>query len=90
MGAHYLPHSSEYVAPPSIDVVRKWFLMIGYGEEVSTIGTLRKSLLPPRLCQHILGGYHHQAEEETKGKSCSLHSISLPVDNAQDEGRIWG
>nr|GFB38539.1 hypothetical protein [Tanacetum cinerariifolium] len=23
--AHYLPHSSEYVAPPSIDVVRKWF-----------------------------------------------------------------
>ncbi|GKB68472.1 hypothetical protein Tco_0929884 [Tanacetum coccineum] len=32
IGAHYLPHSSEYVAPPSIDVVRKWFPKIGYGE----------------------------------------------------------
>ncbi|GKD34610.1 hypothetical protein Tco_1250119, partial [Tanacetum coccineum] len=25
IGAHNLPHSSEYVAPPSINVVRKWF-----------------------------------------------------------------
>ncbi|GJS45156.1 hypothetical protein Tco_0595277 [Tanacetum coccineum] len=33
IGAYYLPHSSEYVAPPSIDVVRKWFPMIGYMEE---------------------------------------------------------
>nr|GEU35270.1 hypothetical protein [Tanacetum cinerariifolium] len=33
IGAHYLPHSSEYVAPPSIDVVRKWFPTIGYREE---------------------------------------------------------
>ncbi|GJX62281.1 hypothetical protein Tco_0295181 [Tanacetum coccineum] len=47
IGAHYLPHSSEYVAPPSIDVVRQWFPMIGYREEVSAKGTLRKSLLPP-------------------------------------------
>ncbi|GJX85427.1 retrovirus-related pol polyprotein from transposon TNT 1-94 [Tanacetum coccineum] len=92
IGAHYLPHSSEYVAPPSIDVVRQWFPTIVYGEEVSAKGTLRKSLLPPRwrLYQHILGGYHHQAEEETNGKGCSLQSISLPADNAQDEGRIWG
>ncbi|GJV89300.1 hypothetical protein Tco_1533238 [Tanacetum coccineum] len=28
--------------------VRQWFLTIRYGEEVSTKGTLRKSLLPPR------------------------------------------
>ncbi|GJT66905.1 hypothetical protein Tco_1018385 [Tanacetum coccineum] len=35
IGAHYLPHSSEYVAPPSIDIVRQWFPTIGYGEEVS-------------------------------------------------------
>nr|GEV37771.1 retrovirus-related Pol polyprotein from transposon TNT 1-94 [Tanacetum cinerariifolium] len=47
IGAHYLPHSSEYVVPPSIDIVRKWFPMIRYGEEVSTKRTLRKSLLPP-------------------------------------------
>ncbi|GJW69831.1 uncharacterized mitochondrial protein-like protein [Tanacetum coccineum] len=39
-----------------------------YGEEVSAKGTLRKNLLPPRLCKHILGGHHSQAKEETKGK----------------------
>ncbi|GJU05132.1 hypothetical protein Tco_1121562 [Tanacetum coccineum] len=48
IGAHYLPYSSEYVAPPSIDVVMKCFPTIGYGEEVLTKGTLRKSLLHPR------------------------------------------
>ncbi|GKG31000.1 hypothetical protein Tco_0423488, partial [Tanacetum coccineum] len=32
--AHYLPHSSEYVAPPSIDVVRQWFLKNGQEEKV--------------------------------------------------------
>ncbi|GJR19514.1 hypothetical protein Tco_0968041 [Tanacetum coccineum] len=48
IGAHYLPHSSEYVVPPSIDIVRKWFVSIGYGETVSVKGTLKKSLLPPR------------------------------------------
>ncbi|GJU57708.1 hypothetical protein Tco_1235474 [Tanacetum coccineum] len=48
IGAHYLPHSSEYVAPPSIDIVRPWFETIGYGEVVPTKGTLKKSLFPPR------------------------------------------
>nr|GFA74387.1 hypothetical protein [Tanacetum cinerariifolium] len=48
IGVHYLPHSSEYVAPQSIDVVRHWFPTTGYGEEVFAKGTLRKSLLPPR------------------------------------------
>ncbi|GJS37000.1 hypothetical protein Tco_0535382 [Tanacetum coccineum] len=48
IGAHYLAYSSEYVAPPSIDIVRQWFPTIGYGEEVSAKGTLRKNLLPPR------------------------------------------
>ncbi|GJZ91403.1 hypothetical protein Tco_0663330 [Tanacetum coccineum] len=28
IGAHYLPHSSEYVAPPSIDIIRPWFEII--------------------------------------------------------------
>ncbi|GJU45368.1 hypothetical protein Tco_1202634 [Tanacetum coccineum] len=53
IGAHYLPHYSEYVAPPSIDVVRHWFPTISYGEEVSSKGTLRKSLLPPSLTNNI-------------------------------------
>ncbi|GJS18225.1 hypothetical protein Tco_0412697 [Tanacetum coccineum] len=48
IGAHYLPHSSEYVAPPSIDIMRPWFEIIRYGEAVLAKGTLKKSLLPPR------------------------------------------
>ncbi|GJR20709.1 hypothetical protein Tco_0969236 [Tanacetum coccineum] len=42
IGAHYLPHSSEYVAPPSIDIVRPWFKTIRYGEAVPAKGTLKK------------------------------------------------
>ncbi|GKD41540.1 hypothetical protein Tco_1261747, partial [Tanacetum coccineum] len=48
IGAHYLAHSGEYVAPPSIDVVRQWFPTNMYGEKVSAKGTLKKSLFPPR------------------------------------------
>ncbi|GJR27029.1 hypothetical protein Tco_1103261 [Tanacetum coccineum] len=48
IGAHYLSHSSEYVAPSSIDIVRPWFETIGYGEVVPAKRTLKKSLLPPR------------------------------------------
>ncbi|GJV03055.1 hypothetical protein Tco_1336624 [Tanacetum coccineum] len=46
--AHYLPHFSEYVAPPSIDIVRPWFKKIRYPEAVPAKGTLKKSLLPSR------------------------------------------
>ncbi|GJT30881.1 retrovirus-related pol polyprotein from transposon TNT 1-94 [Tanacetum coccineum] len=48
ISAHYLPHSCEYVAPPSIDIVTPWFETIGYEEAVPAKGTLKKSLLPPR------------------------------------------
>nr|GEW33626.1 hypothetical protein [Tanacetum cinerariifolium] len=48
IGAHYLPYSSEYVAPPSIDIVRPWFETIRHRETVLAKGTLKKSLLPPR------------------------------------------
>ncbi|GJY45646.1 hypothetical protein Tco_0434709 [Tanacetum coccineum] len=53
IGAHYIPHSSEYVAPPSIDIVRPWFETIGYGETILAKGTLKKSLLPPSLANGI-------------------------------------
>ncbi|GKC63069.1 hypothetical protein Tco_1095667 [Tanacetum coccineum] len=53
IGAHYLPHSREYVAPPSIDIVRPWFETIGYGETVPIKGTLKKSLLPPNIANGI-------------------------------------
>nr|GEY45201.1 hypothetical protein [Tanacetum cinerariifolium] len=42
IGAHYLLHSSEYVAPPSIDIVRPWFETIRYGEAVPVKGTLKR------------------------------------------------
>ncbi|GKD00717.1 hypothetical protein Tco_1170991, partial [Tanacetum coccineum] len=82
IGAHYLPHSSEYVAPPSIDVVRQWFLMIGYGEEVSVKGTFRKSLLPPRwrllMAQIIqcLGGKTGGFDQITNKDSIVLYSLA--------------
>ncbi|GJR73515.1 retrovirus-related pol polyprotein from transposon TNT 1-94 [Tanacetum coccineum] len=60
IGTHYLPHSSEYVAPPSIDIVRPWFEKIRYGEVVPAKGTLKKSLLPPR--------HHHQTKQEHREK----------------------
>ncbi|GKD61754.1 hypothetical protein Tco_1299263, partial [Tanacetum coccineum] len=41
-GAHYLRHSSEYVAPPSIDIVRPWFETIGHGKTVPAKGTLKR------------------------------------------------
>ncbi|GJU55299.1 hypothetical protein Tco_1229013 [Tanacetum coccineum] len=44
--AHYLPHLSEYVVPSSINIVRQWFLTIGYEEAIYAKGTLKKSLLP--------------------------------------------
>ncbi|GKC38634.1 hypothetical protein Tco_1051018 [Tanacetum coccineum] len=44
IGAHYLSHSSEYVAPPFIETVRRWFPTIGYGEAVKAKGTLKKNM----------------------------------------------
>ncbi|GKC28191.1 hypothetical protein Tco_1035485, partial [Tanacetum coccineum] len=46
--AHYLPHSSMYVSPPSITIVRPWFETIGYSGEIGAKGTLKRSYLPPR------------------------------------------
>nr|GEU65135.1 hypothetical protein [Tanacetum cinerariifolium] len=51
------------VAPPSIDIVKKWFATIGYGEEVFAKWTLKKSLLPP-------------SKEATKGGSSKVPTSS--------------
>ncbi|GJV33055.1 hypothetical protein Tco_1393455 [Tanacetum coccineum] len=82
IGAHYLPHSSEYVAPSSIDDVRQWFPTIGYEEEVSAKGTLRKSLIPPRwrllMAQIIqcLGGKTEGFDQITNKDVIILYSLA--------------
>ncbi|GJV24509.1 hypothetical protein Tco_1377204 [Tanacetum coccineum] len=82
IGAHYIPHSSEYVAPSSIDIVRTWFETIGYGETVSANGTLKKSLLPPRwrlLMAKIiqcLGGKTGGFDQITNKDSIILYSLA--------------
>nr|GEU54913.1 reverse transcriptase domain-containing protein [Tanacetum cinerariifolium] len=45
---NYLSHSSDYVALPSIDIVRNWFATIGYSREIEAKGTLGKGFLPYR------------------------------------------
>ncbi|GKA25159.1 hypothetical protein Tco_0711192 [Tanacetum coccineum] len=82
IGAHYLPYFSEYVAPPSIDIVRHWFLTIRYGEEVSAKGTLWKSLIPPRwrllMAQIIqcLGSKTGGFDQITNKDSIILYSLA--------------
>nr|GEY02356.1 hypothetical protein [Tanacetum cinerariifolium] len=56
IGAHYLPHSSEYVAPSCINIVRLWFKTNGYGEVVPSKWTLEKSLLPLSWREATKGG----------------------------------
>ncbi|GKD49513.1 hypothetical protein Tco_1278489, partial [Tanacetum coccineum] len=81
IGAHYLPHSSEYVAPSSIDIVRPWFEIIKYGEAVPSKGTLKKSLLPPRwrllMAQIIqcLGGKTEGFDQITNKDAIILYSL---------------
>ncbi|GJX45464.1 hypothetical protein Tco_0262140 [Tanacetum coccineum] len=90
IGAHYLHHSSEYVAPPSIDVVRHWFPTIGYGEEVSAKGTLKKILYPPRwrllMAQIIqcLGAKTGGFDQITNKGAIILYSLAngINIDNA--------
>ncbi|GJX74411.1 hypothetical protein Tco_0313006 [Tanacetum coccineum] len=82
IGAHYLPHSREYVAPPSINIVRPWFETIGYREPVPIKGTLKKSLLPPRwrllMAQIIqcLGGKTGGFDQITNKDAIILYSLA--------------
>ncbi|GKD16302.1 hypothetical protein Tco_1205460 [Tanacetum coccineum] len=85
IGAHYLPHSSEYVAPPSIDILRPWFETIGYGETVPVKGTLKKSLIPPKwrllMAQIIqcLGGKTGGFDQITNKDAIILYSLANEI-----------
>ncbi|GKF15408.1 hypothetical protein Tco_0056870 [Tanacetum coccineum] len=82
IGAHYLPHSREYVAPPSIDIVRPWFEIIGYRETVPVKGTLKKSIFPPRwrllmaLIIQCLGGKTRGFNLITNKDAIILYSLA--------------
>ncbi|GJX39875.1 hypothetical protein Tco_0254865 [Tanacetum coccineum] len=72
----------EYVAPPSIDIVRPWFETIGYGETVPIKGTLKKSLLPSKwrlLMAKIiecLGGKTGGFDQITNKDAIILYSLA--------------
>nr|GEW26275.1 hypothetical protein [Tanacetum cinerariifolium] len=92
IGSHYLPHSSEYVAPPSIDIMRPWFETIGYREAVPVEWTLKKSLLPPRnkntSYDHLFGGkgassIARQFEEKEASSTIKLEDLAKLVSNVQ-------
>ncbi|GJW08219.1 hypothetical protein Tco_1570642 [Tanacetum coccineum] len=96
IGADYLPHSREYVAPPSIDIVRPWFETIGYGETVPVKGTLKKSLLPPKwrllMAQIIqcLGGKTGGFDQITNKDAIILYSLANEINiEYANEGRLW-
>ncbi|GJR64805.1 hypothetical protein Tco_0010870 [Tanacetum coccineum] len=68
--AHYLPHSSMYVLPPSITIVRPWFATTGYSGEIRAKGTLKMSFLPPKwrlLMEDII----HKLNKKTREKVVS-------------------
>nr|GEV15954.1 hypothetical protein [Tanacetum cinerariifolium] len=81
IGAHYLPHSSEYVAPLSIDIVRPWFETIGYGEAVPAKGIVKKSLLPP-MWRDVVVEMHKEDQQATGGLT-SLEVTSEASANPQ-------
>ncbi|GJT77745.1 hypothetical protein Tco_1044470 [Tanacetum coccineum] len=69
--AHYLPHSSMYVSPPFITIVRPWFTTIGYSGEIREKRTLKKSSFPLRW--RLLMG---QVIQCLGGKTGGLDQIS--------------
>ncbi|GKA22620.1 retrovirus-related pol polyprotein from transposon TNT 1-94, partial [Tanacetum coccineum] len=70
--AHYLPHSSKYVTPPSLAVVIPWFATIRYSREIRAKGTLKKSfLLLPRWRLLVA-----QIIQCLGGKTCEHDQIS--------------
>ncbi|GKB94943.1 hypothetical protein Tco_0981080 [Tanacetum coccineum] len=78
--AHYLPHSSMYVSPPSITVVRPWFATIGYNGEIKAKGTLKKSFLPPSVLNWALKLNQHEGPPFTDhGKA--ICNIDVAVDS---------
>nr|GEV57888.1 hypothetical protein [Tanacetum cinerariifolium] len=77
-----LENSKVFFSIPTGDVVRRWFPTIGYGEEVSTKGTLRNTLLPPRwrflMAQIIqcLGGKTSGFDQITNKDAIMLYSLA--------------
>nr|GEW79681.1 retrovirus-related Pol polyprotein from transposon TNT 1-94 [Tanacetum cinerariifolium] len=99
--AHYLPHSNEYVSSPSLEVVRLWFVTIGYNREIGAKGTLKKSCLPLRSAGNGLktaqtnSGTNKESKSDEISKKIKLEDLLdlikdtrsgfLTPDSSQDE-----
>nr|GEV04029.1 hypothetical protein [Tanacetum cinerariifolium] len=78
ISAHYLLYSSEYVAPPSIDIDRPWLDTIGYEEAIPAKGTLK------RVFFLLSGGTGmHKEDQQTIGGLTSLGVTSKERANPQ-------
>ncbi|GJV08289.1 hypothetical protein Tco_1345945 [Tanacetum coccineum] len=74
-------YSNEYVASPSITIVRPWFSSIGYNGEIGAKGTLKKSYLPPRfislLLEYMMPEYDHEDLTMNLTQVFSVHNWAL-------------
>ncbi|GJR56022.1 retrovirus-related pol polyprotein from transposon TNT 1-94 [Tanacetum coccineum] len=84
IGAHYLTHSGEYVALPSIDVDRQWFLTIRYEEEVSAKDKLVvfKAPKPSSIAEGVPQGINPGAQPRHK------NAISLKQPSVQEKSQL--
>ncbi|GKB05896.1 hypothetical protein Tco_0834091 [Tanacetum coccineum] len=76
-------YSNEYVASPSLTIVRPWFSLIGYNGKIRAKGTLKKSCLPSgwRLLMaqiiQCLGEYDHKDLTINPTQVFSVHNWAL-------------
>ncbi|GJS21481.1 retrovirus-related pol polyprotein from transposon TNT 1-94 [Tanacetum coccineum] len=71
--AHYIPHSSMYVPPPSITIVRPWFATIGYSGEIGAKGTLKNSF----LLEYMMPEYENEELTINPTQTFSVHNWAL-------------
>ncbi|GJS94905.1 hypothetical protein Tco_0801873 [Tanacetum coccineum] len=86
--AHYLPHSSMYVPPPSITTIRPWFATIRYRGEIGAKGTLKKSCLPPRfislLLEHMAPKYRNEELTINPTQVFNVHNLTLKSNQPEE------
>nr|GEU81263.1 hypothetical protein [Tanacetum cinerariifolium] len=85
-------YPNEYVASPSLTIVRPWFSLIGYNGEIRAKGILKKSCLPPRwrlLMAKIiecLGGMDERTQNYLPNRVFARTNLSVLVDTTKSVG----